>query len=115
MAGNRSERINEELKRELSEIIRELKDPRIPELVSVVKVSATKDLKYAKVYVSIFTTGEKKKEDAIAGLSSCAGFVRREVAARLNLRQTPEILFVPDDSIEYGAHINQVLKDIDKS
>ncbi len=108
---NRTDRISEEVKRELSQVIRELKDPRIPTMVSVVNVEVTKDLRFAKAHISVF--GEDKvKNDAIAALKSAAGFVRREIGHRLNLRNTPEFTFVLDDSIEYGSHINQILKEL---
>ena len=107
----RIDKINEEVKRELSQVIRELKDPRIPTMVSVVNVEVTKDLRFAKAHISVF--GEDKvKNDAIAALKSAAGFVRREIGHRLNLRNTPEFTFVLDDSIEYGSHINQILKEL---
>ncbi|MCH5186360.1 MAG: 30S ribosome-binding factor RbfA [Oscillospiraceae bacterium] len=111
MANNRQNRINQEVLRELSVIIRELKDSRIPLMTAVVNVNVTKDLKYAKVYVSVMGTDEVKK-NALAGLKSAAGFVRRELAKRLDLRNTPEILFELDHSIEQGAHINEIIKEI---
>lgn len=109
MAGNRINRINEEVRRELSEILRELKDPRIPMMTSVVSVSVTGDLRYATVYVSIFGSEEVRK-DALKALKNSAGFVRRELGHRLNLRYTPEILYRDDNSIEHGARINELLR-----
>ncbi len=112
MAGySRTDRISEEVKRELSGVIRELKDPRIPIMTSVVAVRVTKDLKFAKAHISIMGD-EKAKNDAIAALKSAAGFIRREIGHRLNLRNTPEFTFVFDDSIEYGAHINEILREL---
>lgn len=112
MATYRLDRISEEIKKELSEIIRELKDPRLTSgLVSVVKVDVTKDLRFAKAHVSVLAS-PKEQEDAIKGLSSAAGFIRREIGHRLNLRLTPEFTFVLDNSIEHGAHINQILHEI---
>lgn len=112
MATYRLDRINEEIKKELSEIIRDLKDPRLHTgLLSVVKVSVTKDLRFAKAHVSVLGNHEAQ-EGAIKGLSSAAGFIRREIGHRLNLRLTPEFTFVLDDSIEHGAHINQILHEI---
>lgn len=111
MGFDRTERVSEEIKRELVPIIRSLKDPRIPEFTSVVSVNVTKDFKYAKVYVSVM--GENK-EDAIKGLNSAKGFIRREIGRQLTIRYIPEFTFVLDTSIEYGAHIAQVLADIDK-
>ena len=90
--------------REISAILRELKDRRIPLMTSVVHVSATSDLRYAKVRVSIMGS-EQVKQDAMKALRSAAGFVRREVGHRMDIRYTPELIFVEDDSIAHGAHI----------
>lgn len=112
MAGyNRTDRISEEVKRELGTIIRELKDPRLPIMTSVVSVRVTKDLKFAKAYISIMGD-ENVKNDAIAALKGAGGYIRREIGRRLNLRNTPEFTFTVDDSIEYGAHINQILREL---
>lgn len=112
MAGySRTDRISEEVKRELSAVIRELKDPRLPMMTTVVAVRVTKDLKFAKVYISVLGNEEEKK-GAITALKSASGFIRREIGHRLNLRNTPEFTFVADDSIEYGAHINEILKEL---
>lgn len=106
-------RINEEIKREISEIIRhDLKDPRINNtMVSVVNVNTTNDLKYSKVYISVMGN-EEQKEDVINGLKSARGYIRREIAKRINLRNTPELLFQLDDSIEYGMHLSDILNKI---
>ena len=109
MAKERINRINEELHREIAGIVRELKDTRIPVMTSVVGVSVTNDLSYAKVYVSVMGNDEVQK-NALAGLRSAARFVRREVGRRVQIRHTPEILFELDHSIEHGAHINDILK-----
>ena len=111
MSFKRTDRINEEVKKELSSIIRELKDPRIPMMTSVVSVHVTNDLRYAKAYISIMGTDEEKKE-CIKGLKAAAGFIRREVGSRINLRCVPEFSFEIDTTIEYGAHINKLLHDI---
>lgn len=108
---SRTDRISEEVKRELSAIIRELKDPRLPIMVTVVAVKVTKDLKFAKAYISVMGS-EEVKVGALAALKSASGFIRREIGHRLNLRNTPEFTFVIDDSIEYGAHINEILKEL---
>lgn len=113
MSYDRIDRVSEEVKRELSDIIRSLKDPRIPSLTSVVSVKVTKDFKFAKAYISVMGT-EDEKQDAIAALSRASGFVRREIGNRLKLRYTPQFSFVLDSSIEYGAHISQVLADIER-
>jgi ribosome-binding factor A len=112
--GNRINRINEEVKREISSIIMQLKDPRINSLTSVVAVDVTKDLRYAKVYVSVLGD-EKSQEETINGLTSAAGFIRREIGHKLKLRNTPEISFIADRSIEHGAKINKILKDLEKN
>lgn len=113
MSANRLEKINEEVKKELSQIISfELKDPRITGIVSVTKVSVTQDLKYAKVYIS--TINSKDKLEVIKGLKSASGHLRSQIGHRINLRYTPELIFELDDSIEYGAHIQDVLNDIMK-
>ncbi len=108
MAAHRMERIKEEVRRELSAILRELKDPRIHTMTSVVAVDVTKDLKYAKAHISVMGS-EQEKQDTIAALKSAAGFIRREISSRLDLRITPEFTFVLDTSIDYGIHINQLL------
>lgn len=109
MAKFRQQKIDEEMKRELSAIIPTLKDPRLDGLLlSVVHVEVTKDLRFAKAHVSVLGD-EMKVKDAMKGLNSAASFVRREIGIRLNLRYTPEIHFACDTSIAYGAHINKVL------
>lgn len=111
-AYNRIDRISEEVKRELSMIIRELKDPRLSKaVVSVINVNVTKDLKFAKAFISVLGNEDVQK-GAIDALKSAAGFIRKEVGHRINLRSTPEFTFVLDNSIEYGAHINEVLKNL---
>ncbi len=112
MAKNRMERINEEIKRCLSEVLGEVKDPRIPQFTSILAVKATGDLKYAKVYVSFFTKGDKEK--ALKALKSASGFIRRELSQKINLRITPELIFENDDSIEYGAKISGILNSLEK-
>ena len=104
-------RIEEEYKKELSQIIGyELKNPNVTGLISVTKVKVTNDLKYAKVYVSILNS--KNIKETIAGLKKSAGFIRSELAKRVNLRNTPELIFELDDSLEYGAKIDTILKEI---
>ena len=111
-AYNRIDRISEEVKKELCMVIRELKDPRLKaNMVSVVNVTVTKDLRFAKAYISVFGDDAAKK-GAIDALKGAAGFIRREVGSRIDLRYTPEFSFVLDDSIEYGSHINEVLKNL---
>lgn len=107
----RSGRINEEFKRELSYIIdQKLKNPNVTGMISVTKVKVTTDLKYAKVYVSIM--GSKNIKQTLAGLKKSSGFIRSELARKINLRNTPELVFVLDDSLEYGEKIDSILKRI---
>ena len=113
MAKNRIDKVNEEVRRELATVIRELKDARIPMMTSVVAVHVTNDLSYAKCYISVMGDEEVQKQ-AILGLKSAAGFIRREIGRRIDLRHTPEFLFELDHSIEHGAYINQVLSNIMK-
>ena len=104
-------RIEEEYKKELSQIVGyELKNPNVTGLISVTKVKVTNDLKYAKVYVSILNS--KNIKDTLAGLKKSSGFIRSELARKVNLRNTPELIFELDDSLEYGARIDSILKDI---
>ena len=111
--NNRFERINEEYRKEISSIIdNKLKNPNVTGLISVTKVKVTQDLKFAKVYVSILNS--KNLKDTLAGLKKSAGFARSELARTVNLRNTPEIIFELDDSLEYGARIDSILKDIMK-
>ena len=111
--NNRQGRIDEELKKELSQIISyELKEPSVTGMVSVTRVKVTPDLKYAKISVSILNS--KNVKETLAGLKKSSGFVRSEVAKRINLRITPEIIFILDDSMEYGERIDTILKDIMK-
>ena len=105
-------RINMEVQRELSQIIRsEIKDPRIHPLTSVVAVEVTPDLKYCKAYISVLGDEEAGKA-TIEGLRSAASFVRRELAHRVNLRNTPEIKFILDQSIEYGVNMSKLIDDV---
>ena len=107
-------RINMEVQRELSEIIRsEIKDPRIHPMTTVVSVDVTPDLKYCKAYVSVLGDAEAAQE-TIQGLKSAVGYVRRELAHRVNLRNTPEITFVLDQSIEYGVHMSHLIDEVTK-
>lgn len=107
-------RINMEVQRELSQIIRsEIKDPRIHPLSSVVAVEVTPDLKYCKAYISVLGDEEAGKA-TIEGLRSAASFVRRELAHRVNLRNTPEIKFILDQSIEYGVNMSKLIDEVTK-
>ncbi|MCX7843556.1 MAG: 30S ribosome-binding factor RbfA [Clostridia bacterium] len=112
---DRIARISEEVKRELSEIIRSgIKDPRLPGMVSVTGVNVTKDLRYAKVYISVLGTQEDKK-NALSALKSAAGFIRREVGHRIQLRYTPEMQFELDNSIEHGIYMSKLINETVKN
>ena len=113
MPSNRIGRINEEIQRELSDQFRRLKDPRVSSgMVSITRVDTTGDLRHARVRVSALA---KSQEEGIPkGLKSASGFLRRELGHALQLRYTPELQFVADDSIQYGAHILEVLRDPEK-
>ena len=110
MAGNRINRINEEIQKELSALFRDLKDPRVQGgMVTVTHVDTTSDLRYAKVFVSVLD--KEREKDVLKGLKSAAGYLRRELGQAIQLRYTPELQFIADDSIEQGAHILQMLRD----
>ena len=115
MASNRIARINEEIQRQISADIRRLKDPRASGsgMVSVTRVDTTGDLRYAKIYVSVLDKSQEK--DVLKGLKSAGGFLRRELGSALGLRYTPELIFEADDSIAYGAHILEVMHDVEKA
>ena len=110
MPSNRIGRVNEEIQRELSSLIRTVKDPRVADagMVSVTAVEATPDLKYAKIYVSALN--KDSSGQLLKGLKSAAGYLRRELGRALNLRSPPELSFVRDDSIDKGAHILDMLR-----
>ena len=114
MANYRRGRINDEMQRAVAEIIREVKDPRVSgKFISVTGADVTPDLKYAKIYFSALGVNDAESKKEIAkGLKSSAGFIRRQIAQKLNLRITPELTFVEDTSIKYGAHISELLNGI---
>lgn len=108
MPSNRIGRINEEVMRELARLLPTVKDPRLGGgLLSIVRCEVTNDLRWCKVYLS--TLGQFDMKELKKGLKSCSGYLRRELAHSLSLRYTPELVFVLDDSIQEGAHINQLL------
>ena len=108
----RIDKISKEVKREAANIIATLKDPRIPSIVSVVAADVSGDLSYATIYVSMLGSDEQRAE-ALAGLNSARSFVRRELARRVKLRITPEVIFKLDDSMITGAHISGILNKLD--
>ena len=112
MASNRIGRINEEIQRELSDLLRELKDPRVHRtMLSITRVETTPDLRYAKIYVSLLD--KEYTKETLAGLKSSAGYLRRELGRSLQLRYTPELQWQSDDSITQGAHILELLSKLD--
>jgi len=112
MASNRIGRINEEIQKELSSLIRNLKDPRVQDtMISITHVEATPDLRYAKVYVSFLQ--EDRAEGALKGLKSAGGYLRRELGHSLQLRYTPELVWALDDSITYGAKMMKLINSLE--
>ncbi|MBW7572866.1 30S ribosome-binding factor RbfA [Caproiciproducens faecalis] len=111
MASHRMGRTTEDIKRELTAIFRELKDPRVQGLISIVRVDVTSDLSYCTVFVSAMEGMERAKQ-AVTGLKSASGFIRHELGARLQLRHVPELTFNATDSIEYSANISRMLNDL---
>ena len=109
MASNRIGRINEEIQRELSDLIPRVKDPRVTGLISITAVETTNDLRWCKVYVSMLD--KSSAAEVVKGLKSASGWLRRELSHALDLRYTPELIFVEDDSIDHGAHILELLRD----
>ena len=108
MASNRINRINEEIMKELSSLLRTVKDPRVQDtMISITRVETTPDLRYSKVYVSFLQ--EDKAKDAMAGLKSAGGFLRRELGRGLQLRYAPELVWSLDDSIAYGARMLKLI------
>ena len=115
MANHKLGRITEDVKRELTAIFRELKDPRVNAcFLSIVRVEVTNDLSYCTVYVSALE-GMDAAKAAVKGLKSASGFIRRELGHRLRLRHVPELIFTPTDSIEYSAEISRILNSLDIS
>lgn len=112
MARYRSGRINEEMKKELASLIMtDIKDPRLTAMVSITEVEVTKDLSYAKVYVSIFGS-EKEKSDSLEAIKNASSFLRREIGRRMNLRHTPELVIMLDTTIDRGMHIDDLIRQI---
>ena len=113
MASFKIGRLSEDIKRELSLLIRELKDPRISKMLSIIRCEVSGDLSHCKVNVSALE-GEAATKESIKGLNSASGFLRRELGNRLHLRKCPELHFIADGSIAYSAKINQILHDLDE-
>jgi ribosome-binding factor A len=114
MSENRVRRVAEQIKKDIGQIIAsQIKDPRVAGITSVTEVQLTRDLRYASVYVSIFGT-ELEKDETLQTLIRAAGYIRGEIGRRIRLRYVPEINFFLDNSIEYGVHIENVIKSLKK-
>ena len=112
MASNRINRINEEIQKALADLLRTVKDPRVSgTMISITRVETTPDLRFAKTYVSFLE--EDKAKDAIKGLESASGYLRRELGAALQLRHTPQLQWALDDSITYGAKMLKLINSLD--
>ena len=111
MANFRIDRISEEVRHAMDSIIREMNDPRIGGTYCVTRADVTRDLRYAKVYISIME--DEKADGMMQALKKAAGFIRRELGYRAQLRYTPELIFVRDQNIAYGAHIASVLRSVE--
>ena len=112
MASNRIGRINEEIQKELASLLRNLKDPRVQDtMISITRVETTPDLRYAKIYASFLQ--EDKAKDALKGLKSASGYLRRELGRSLQLRYTPELVWEQDDSIVYGAKMLKLINSLE--
>lgn len=110
--ARRLEKLSEEIKREISHILRnEIKDPRISSMVSVTAVEVSRDLSHAKIYISLLGS-EREKEKTLEGLQRARGFIRKELGRRVRMRIVPEITFTIDKSIEYGAYISELLEKV---
>lgn len=112
MASNKLQRINEDVQYALSELIRNVKDPRVQQgMISITGVDTTGDMKFCKVYLSVL--GLKSEKELMKGLKSASGYLRHELGQKVKLRNVPELIFQLDKSIEYGAHINDILNKLD--
>lgn len=114
MPNHRIGRLSEDIKRELSALLRDLKDPRISEMTSILRCEVSPDGSHCKVHVTALGDEQAVKESC-KGLTSAAGYLRRELGSRLTIRKVPELHFIPDTSIAYSAHINELLHEIAKN
>ena len=114
MAGFKINRVTSDIRLALSDILREVKDTRVSKLLSIVKLDVSGDMSYAKVYVSAIE-GKEKTEESVKALKGAAGYIRRELGARLSLRKVPELRFVADDSIEISANISRIVSNFEKT
>lgn len=111
MASFKVGRMAEDIKRELTDILRDVKDPRVDKLLTVVRVDLSNDMSHCKVYISCFE-GIEKAQQSVEGLTSAAGFIKRELFHRLHMRKSPDLKFIADDSIAHSADINQMLREL---
>jgi len=115
MATFRADRRNEEVKKTISEVIREMKDPRISPMTALTEVEVTKDLKFAKVKVSVYDDDEKKRVSSVEALNHAAGFISHELGMRMRIRAVPSIKFTLDNTIAYSVRIAKILHELHKS
>lgn len=111
MPGHKVDRLAEDFKRELAVIMRGLKDPRIHGMLSIVKLDLSNDLSHCKIYISAVEGMETAKE-AVQGLNSASGFIKRELMAQIQMRRCPDLKFIADDSIEQSANLNKILREL---
>ncbi|MCL1934982.1 MAG: 30S ribosome-binding factor RbfA [Defluviitaleaceae bacterium] len=109
--SRRITRINDEIKEQTAVLIRDLKDPRLNSFITVIRADTTQDLKYCKIYVSIMGTEEEKKE-SIEVLKNSSGFIKKQLAVKVNLRQTPNLIFLLDESLDHAMRIQEILDEI---
>ena len=115
MATFRADRRNEEVKKTISEVIREMKDPRISPMTALTEVEVTKDLKFAKVKVSVYDEDEKKRASSVEALNHAAGFISHELGMRMRIRAVPSIKFTLDNTIAYSVRISEILNELHKT
>lgn len=108
MAGYKIDRITSDVRIAMSDILRDIKDPRVSKMLSIIKVQVTNDLSYATFYVSAIE-GEEMTQSSVKALKGAAGYIRRELGARVKMRKVPEVRFVADDSIAFSAHLSSIL------
>ncbi|MEL7607928.1 MAG: 30S ribosome-binding factor RbfA [Bacillota bacterium] len=112
MSSIRYDRMNEEIKKAISEVLREMKDPRIAAMTTILAVEVTNDLKWAKVRVSVYDQDQEAREETVAALNHASGFIARELGRRVQLRNIPRFKFLLDNSIEYSVHISKIIREI---
>ena len=109
MAGYKIDRITADVRLAMSEILRDIKDPRVSKMLSIIKADVSNDLSYATFYVSAIE-GKEKTEESVKALKGAAGYIRRELASRVKMRKAPEVRFVADDSLAHSAHISSIIQ-----